>query len=166
MIEEVDARAVLAAIPLFREALSPRQLDHLAAQSRDAIFPAGALLMAEGDFAMSMFAIVEGEVKVAIHDEHGGEHRVATLGPGEVVGEMSLLTGMRRRATVTASSDVTALEITKATIEEMFARAPELIDRIGMILTRRQAELDKIAADARARPDDILGRIRRLFGGR
>ena len=47
-MDEVDARAILAAIPLFAEALSERQLDHLAAQCRVVFFPAGALLMAVG----------------------------------------------------------------------------------------------------------------------
>jgi len=163
-MDEIDVRAVLRAIPLFAETLDPRQLDHLAAQCRVDYFPAGAFLMAEGDFADSMFALVEGAVAVTFHDRHGEEHGVARLKAGDVVGEMALLTGQRRNATVMAETDVTAVEIAKATIEAIFARAPELIDRIGTVLARRQAELDRMVADANAAPDDIAGRIKRFFG--
>ncbi|MBZ0230028.1 MAG: cyclic nucleotide-binding domain-containing protein [Bauldia sp.] len=163
-MDEVDARAILAAIPLFAEALSERQLDHLAAQCRVVFFPAGALLMAEGDFADAMFAIVEGQVAVAFHDRRGEEHGVAALYAGDVVGEMAVLTGARRNATVMARTDVTAIEITKATIEGIFARAPDLIDRIGEVLARRQAELERMVADANTDTADMIGRIRRFFG--
>lgn len=165
MIEDIDVRAILGSIPLFGTTLDSRQLDHLAAQATVALFPAGALLMAEGDFADAMFAIVEGKVSVTFHDKRGDEHGVASLGPGDVVGEMALLTGMRRQATVVAEGEVTAVEITKATIEGIFRRAPDLIDRIGEVLAKRQAELDQLEAEAEA-DQDIVGRIRRFFGGR
>jgi CRP/FNR family transcriptional regulator, cyclic AMP receptor protein len=164
-VEEIDAHAVLAAIPLFAETLNARQLDHLAAQCEPAFFPAGTFIISEGDFGDSMFAIVDGEVTVSLHDERGEEHGVALLKPGDIVGEMSLLTGMRRRATVMAKTDVTALEITKPALEEMFARAPDLIDRFGVVLAKREAELDQVAADAAAHLD-FASRIRRFFGGR
>ena len=73
-MEGVNARGVLAAIPLFGDTLNARQLDHLAAQSREVLYPAGAVLMAEGDFGYSMFAIVLGEADVTVHDERGGEN--------------------------------------------------------------------------------------------
>jgi CRP/FNR family cyclic AMP-dependent transcriptional regulator len=164
-VEDIDARGVLAAIPLFAETLNPRQLDHLAAQCEPVFFPAGTFLISEGDFGDSMFAIVDGEASVTLHDDRGDEHGVAMVKPGEIVGEMSLLTGMRRRATVVAKTDVAAIEITKPALEEMFARAPDLIDRFGIVLAERQAVLRRVAADA-ASHKDFASRIRRLFGGR
>jgi CRP-like cAMP-binding protein len=164
-LEASDARDVLVAIPLFGETLNDRQLEHLAAQCRLAIYPTDAVLMAEGDFADAMFAIIDGEVEVAFHDRRGGEHEVATLGPGEIVGEMALLTGMRRTATAVALGEVAALEISKVTFEELFARAPDLIDRFSSVIARRQSELDRIAADADASAAAIGARIRRFFGG-
>ena len=161
MDEDVDIRGSLAAIPLFGETLTPRQLDQLAARCRVLILPAGAVLMSEGDFADAMFAIVEGEVTVTFHDRKGAEHDVAALKTGDVVGEMAVLTGARRNATVVAETGVTAIEISKAAMEEMFARTPELIDRIGEVLGGRQAELDRMVAEANT---DMVGRIRRFFG--
>ena len=162
--QDVDVRGVLAAIPLFADVLSPPLLDALAHKSGVVLFPAGSLLMTEGDFATSMFAIVGGEVEVTIADRHGGEHDVAMLKSGDIVGEMSLMTGARRSATVSALTPVVAVEITKFSLETIFSRAPELIDRFGEILHRRQAELDKITADAdRPGKDDIVSQIRRFF---
>jgi CRP-like cAMP-binding protein len=164
-VEEIDARSVLARIRLFGETLTPRQLDHLAAQCEPVFFPAGSFLISEGDFGDSMFAIVEGEASVTLHDDRGGEHGVASVKPGEIVGEMALLTGMRRKATVMAKTDVAALEINKPALEEMFARAPDLIDRFAGVLAGRQAVLNRVAADA-ASHKDFASRIRRFFGGR
>jgi CRP-like cAMP-binding protein len=164
-VQDIDARGVLAAIPLFAETLNARQLDRLAAQSEPVLFPSGTFIISEGDFGDSMFAIVTGEASVTLHDERGEEHGVASVRPGEIVGEMALLTGMRRRATVVAKTDVEALEIKKPALEEMFARAPDLIDRFGMVLAQRQAMLDKVAADA-ASHKDFASRIRRFFGRR
>ncbi len=163
-MDGVDARAVVSGIPLFAETLDDDQLRALAHKSAPVIFPAGSILMTEGDFATSMFAIVEGRVAVTVADQAGGVRRVAELSAGDVVGEMSLMTGARRSATVTAESEVTALEVTKFSLEAIIARAPELVDRFGEILARRQAELDEIAAAAAPpQKDDIVSQIRRFF---
>lgn len=164
-MEEIDARAVLAAIPLFTDTLNASQLDRLAAQCEPAFFSAGSFIISEGDFGDSMFAIVSGEVSVTLHDRRGDEHGVASVMPGDIVGEMSILTGMRRRATVVARTDVAAIEITKPALEEMFARAPDLIDRFGAVLAEREAILKQVAADA-ASQRDFATRIRRFFGGK
>jgi CRP-like cAMP-binding protein len=165
-MEAFDASGILAGIPLFAETLNRRQLAHLAAQCRLAIYPPGAVLMAEGDFGDAMFAIVDGEVEVTLQNRRGDEHPVAMLRAGDIVGEMSLLTGMRRTATAVARGEAAALEITKVTFEEMFARAPELIDRFSQVLARRQLELSRIAAEADASADAIGARIRRFFARR
>ncbi len=164
-MQDIDPRAVLAAIPLFAETLNARQLDHLAAQCEPMLFPAGSFLISEGDFGDAMFAIISGEADVVLHDERGGEHDVAVLKAGDITGEMSILTGMRRQATVAANTDVVALQIGKPAIEEIFARAPELIDRFSAVLSERQVLLNQVAAEA-ATPQDIASRIRRFFGGR
>ena len=72
------------------------------------------------------------------------KRRLARLGEGDVVGEMSLMTGARRSATVTAAGPVTALEVTKAAIEPILNDEPELVERFAAMLERRRAELDRI----------------------
>jgi len=165
-MDGVDAQAVVAGIPLFAETLDADQLRALAHKSAPVIFPASSILMTEGDFATSMFAIVEGSVRVTVADQDGGTRHVADLAAGDIVGEMSLMTGARRSATVTAETEVVALEVTKFSLEAIIARAPELVDRFGEMLARRQAELDQIAAAAvPAQKDDIVSQIRRFFPG-
>src|SRR5262249_26865005 len=140
------------------------QLAALAHKSGAVIFPAGSILMTEGDFATSMFAIVEGTVEVAVAGHSGGERHVADVSGGDIVGEMSLMTGARRSGTVTPQTEVVALEVTKFSLEAILARSPGLVDRFGEILARRQAELDQIAAADDAAPkEDIVGQIRRFF---
>ena len=161
----VNAREVLHAIPLFADVLDTGQLERLAAKCHEVMYPVGAVLMTEGDFGTSMFALVEGEVSVALADKRGDPHGVANLSAGDFVGEMSLLTGARRRATVVAETEVVAIEITKVALEEVLTRAPDLIDRFGLVLASRQAELDRAAADvAQANKDDLISQIKRFFG--
>jgi len=161
-----NAQEVLAAIPLFAQVLDAKQLEHLAIRCHEVIFPSGAVLMTEGDFGTSMFALVEGEVSVTLADKRGDAHGVADLSAGDFVGEMSLLTGARRSATVVAKTEVLAIEITKVALEEILAKAPDLIDQFGLVLSWRQAELDRAAADvANANKDDLISQIKRFFGG-
>lgn len=161
-----NARKILAAIPLFAEVLDANQIELLAGNCQERIFPAGSLLMSEGDFGTSMFALVEGSVEVTLAGKRGDAHGVATLAGGDIVGEMSLMTGARRSATVTAVSEVVAMEITKVALEGILARAPDLIDSFGAVLVRRRAELDRAARDAsRGATDEIIAQIRRFFGG-
>ena len=162
MAEDIR-REVIGAIPLFGGVLSATLLDGLAAKSNLMVFPAGTTLMSEGDFGVAMYAVAEGSVIVSLIDRHGHEQRVATLGSGDIVGEMSLMTGARRNATVVATTGVTALEITKVALEDILKQAPELIGRFGDVLSRRQAELDRIAADADHDAHTIAYQIRRFF---
>ena len=162
-MEVFDARGVLSAIPLFAETMDDKQMTYLAGHCRLSIYPDGTSLMTEGDFGDALFAIVEGRVEVSFKDKHGGKHKVTILKPGEIVGEMSLLTGQRRSATAVAEGEVAALEIGKVTFEELFNRAPELIDRFSEVLSRRQADLERRTAAAEASAEAIGARIRRFF---
>lgn len=165
-MDDVEPRQFLAGVPLFSEALNAEQLAFLAAQSRPAFFLADQRLMSQGSFGGSMYVIVSGEVGVSFVDEHGREQVVATLGPGEVVGEMSLFTGDRRTATVVAATKVRAIEITKWSLERVFAKAPELVDTFAEMLARRQAELNALSGTAAAGARDaFVGQARKVFAG-
>ncbi len=160
-----DVRAFLAAVPLFGETLDDEQLRFLAGQSKPAFFRAGTRLMNQGDFGGAMFVIESGEVSVIFVDENAREQEVARLGSGEVVGEISLFTGDRRTATVAAVDNVEALKISKWSLERIFARAPELIDRFAAMLATRQAELNARAAPRTGPVGDFTQNARRVFTG-
>ena len=71
-----------------------------------------------------------------------GKH-IARLGPGAIVGEMSLMTGARRSATVIAATEVEALEVTKPALAPILEASPDLVDRFAAVLKKRQAGLDR-----------------------
>ena len=166
----MEARELLAGIPLIADVLSAQECQLLAANSGRVYFPPGQLLMAEGDFGSSMFIIDEGAVSVTASDMRGISRPVTKLSRGDIVGEMSLMTGARRNATVIALSAVEAVEIPKRALEEVLARRPELLDRFRPELERRQAELDRVLAEAKARwhvfglsGEELVSEMRRFF---
>lgn len=160
----MEAREFLSTVPLFAEALNAVQLDLLARECRPAFFRDGTRLMNQGDFGGSMFVIAEGAVAVTFLDAEAREQTVATLGPGDVVGEMSLFTGDRRTATVAAVGNVDAIEITKASLERIFARAPELVDKFAAVLAKRQAELTAVSRQqSGAARESFAAGARKLF---
>ncbi len=161
----MDALTFLAKVPLFSEALNADQLAFLARESRPAFFLAGNRLVNQGEFGGSMFVIVEGSVGVTFVDVDAREQSVATLGPGDVVGEMSLFTGDRRTATVAAITNVDAIEITKWSLERVFAKAPELVDKFAAVLAKRQAELNAVSRPHAAEQVKFARQARKVFAG-
>lgn len=168
----MDQRDVLAAIPLFSGVLAESERQALVANSARVRLPPGHALMTEGDFGTSMFVIETGAVSVTASDARGISRPVAKLGGGDIVGEMSLMTGARRNATVIALTAVDVLEIPKPALESVLARRPELLERFKPELARRQAELDRILAEAKARwhvfglsGEELVAEMRRFFAG-
>lgn len=136
----MDVRGILNSTAFFDVALDAEQLDALASAVKVVRFAKREVIVRERDLGRSMFAIVEGKVSVSVHTPTG-DKTVATLGPGEVVGEMSLFTGERRSATVTASGKVTAIEITKQALAPILAAAPKLVERFATLVEQRHGEL-------------------------
>lgn len=137
----MDARQVIAANPFFAEVLDDAEISALARRALKRDFGHGLELIREDDSGSSLFIIVSGEVDVLAGGQRG--KRVARLGPGAFVGEMSLMTGERRSATVIAASDVTALEVTAPGLAPILDASPELVDRFAAVLEKRQAGLDR-----------------------
>lgn len=69
---------------------------------------------------------------------------MATLGPGSVVGEMSLLTGAPRSATVVALMPVVAYRIGKEQLQPILDRSPSLYDRFAGMVEKRKAEIERV----------------------
>jgi len=136
----MDVRGILNSTAFFNVVLDAEQLDQLAAGVKAVTFAKRDVLVRERELGQSMFVLVEGKVDVSKHTPQGTKS-VATLGPGDVVGEMSLFTGERRSATVTALGRVTALEIGKDALQPILAVAPRLADRFAALVEQRHAEL-------------------------
>ena len=152
---------------LLRNALSAEQRGALAARCTIRHFHAHETLMRQGDVTASMFIILNGAAQVSVHTSSGEDSEVAVLAAGDVVGEMSLMTGAPRTAGVTAMTRMQALEITKDAILPLLEDAPELLQRFSEILAARQQELDAVAnrpAVKATEARDLLSRMKAFFG--
>jgi CRP-like cAMP-binding protein len=100
---------VLRRCPLF-DLLSPAELHVLADLARDRRFAPGERIVGEGELGDSLYVLADGEVAVSRHE--GAAAPLAVLGPPEAFGEMSLVDREHRSATVTARTEVRALQLT------------------------------------------------------
>lgn len=104
-----DHARILARVPLFLD-LSKREVQRISAGSVLRDYAAGDALVRQGTPGVGLFVLVSGRVRVSARQEDGGdEHELAVMGPGEVLGEMSLLDELPRSATATALEPTRAL---------------------------------------------------------
>jgi branched-chain amino acid transport system substrate-binding protein len=151
---------------LFRNALNQELREALASRCKAVEFPAGSVLMKQGDGADAMYIVLEGAVSITIGGEPAEQQEVAISATGDVVGEMSLMLGTPRTATVTALTRLRAIEITKQAIEDLLKSTPELLQRFSRVLAQRQLENQSLAArrlDKGAVEGDILAKMRNFF---
>jgi CRP-like cAMP-binding protein len=160
-----DRAGYLAAVDLF--ALLPEtERDQFAALSLERLFGAGETVVRQGQAGESMFVVCRGRVRVIV-GESGAE--VATIGPGGYFGEMSLLTGDARSATVAAVEDCLLLEITATDFRRIALSHPEVVLRISQAVEQRRTGLEetKRAASTTAAPDDaprsFLARVQQFL---
>jgi CRP-like cAMP-binding protein len=112
-----------------------------------------------------MFIVCSGRVAVLLGKDG---HEVATIEQGDYFGEMSLLTGEPRTATVVARGDVRVMEVSVDSFRQLAASDPASMERVAAVVARRRAELDAArssvaAADAVETPTTLLARMRRFL---
>src|SRR5207253_769309 len=133
-----EARAILREEPLF-ECLSDAQIDSLVKEARLNYFGRGERVIQEGADGDSMFVLLRGAARVWV-SKNGSSIPVATLSAGDCFGEMSLLTGESRTATVQAESDCYVLEIGKPVMADVIRDTPDCLERLSELLARRKLE--------------------------
>jgi CRP-like cAMP-binding protein len=154
----------LATINLFKT-LSTEARQALAGSADHHLFAAGESIVrqdAEGD---SMFVLMKGHARVVL--EPSGQE-VAVIPAGGFFGEMSMLTGDRRSATVKAMEDVAVLEISAREFREIVLANPELLDHVSTIVSTRRTGLEDAKASAAAivvpeASQNFLTRMRRYL---
>ncbi len=138
------ARILLREQPLFKT-LTDGQLDALLPRGRQVHFGRGEKLIQQGEEGDSMFILVSGEANVVV--ERGGfPVHVASLRGGECFGEMSLLTGERRSASVLAHTDCEVVEIGKTVLARSLKENPELLAKLSELLAKRQMDTEGVVA--------------------
>lgn len=126
----------LKSIPLFASC-SNAELRQIAEIVKEVDFPAGQTIVKEGSTGVGMHVVVEGETKVQI----GGRTR-RKLGPGAFFGEIALLDGGPRSATVVADTDVKTLSVPSWDFKSMLKGSPTLAMKMLEEVCRRLRATD------------------------
>lgn len=123
----------LKQLPVF-SALGDEALDQIAALAAEVSVPAGKELVREGDYSYDVLAIEEGTASVS---RAGRE--IATLGPGDVIGEMGVLEREQRNATVVATTPMMLMTLTGWDIKRLEKSAPAVVAHLrGLVEQRRE----------------------------
>jgi CRP-like cAMP-binding protein len=151
----------------FLGTLTEEQLEALAGRTARRMYAPGERIVRQGDASSEMFLIESGEVVVGLER---GTVEIARLGAGDFFGEMSLMAGEPRNATVSAVTACVLLVVDHDAFRAALQLAPELAERVSRVIAERQASL---AGRAAARPSDeptlqerssvLLDRIKRFF---
>ena len=126
----------LASVPLF-SACSRRELGKIAKAGDELKVKAGHVLTSQGDAGREAYVIVDGTATVK-----RGNRKVATLGPGESVGELALLDHGPRTATVVADTDMTLFVVGARQFAAVLEDVPTLSRKVMATLAARIRELD------------------------
>lgn len=160
----VERTRTLAGVSIFAS-LADMERERMAASARERLYGDGDAIVRQGHDGSSLFVVIAGTAVVNV--EPGGE--VARLGPGDYFGEMSLLTGEPRTATVSARGDCRVFEIEAATFREIASANPAVLERVGAAALARRAELQAIRDSAATAPgpeatSSLLLRMKRFLG--
>jgi len=170
---EIELRLkTLRRIDLF-SSMTEQELKWLAEHLRFTPFAKGNLITRQGEQqSHGLYIIIRGEAEVFLTAENGERRQLNILRKGDFFGEMALLTGAPRRASVMALTDVECYRLDKDAFEEILRARPSIAEEVSHMLAVRTAQLDSAQQDIDAvahRPDvtqsssEILATIRRFF---
>ncbi|MFH1726417.1 MAG: cyclic nucleotide-binding domain-containing protein [Elusimicrobiota bacterium] len=139
LLEKCSRIALLRALP-------PGEMQALLPALRRASFPKGATIFRKGDKGDRLYLLDSGEVEI-VRGHRQGDTKIARLGEGDAFGEMALLTGEPRTATVRAMQDVTAWVLDKEHFDRLLVVSPALKSAVTDLTRKRREALERLAAD-------------------
>ena len=128
-MSEPDVVEILRSAAIFAE-LPDDALARLAARCVRRTYGRNQFLWYQGDDGAHLIVVASGLVKVVLSSPQGGEVVLTTLGPGEISGELAVLDGSPRSASVVAAEPTTVLLLTRATVLDMLNRYPSVLDAL------------------------------------
>jgi small-conductance mechanosensitive channel len=147
--------------------LSDDETEQLANASRSRVYAPGEAIVRMGKEGNSMFIVLSGSVKVQI-PEGSYQKTINRLTKNEFFGEMSLLTGEPRTASVIAEEETEVLQIRKEALKPIFENNPDLVKTICELIEERRELLasteDITLEESTASRKGVLGSIRSFFG--
>ncbi len=125
--------------------LDDESLETLTRELRAALYDPGAMVMQEGDHAREMFVVLSGELEVVRHSHAGGEGRIALLGPGNWVGEMSIIDPQPRSASVRALAPSVLLVVSTEDLDRLYRRDMKSYLLVVLNIAREMARRLRVA---------------------
>ena len=160
-------------VELFKQ-MTDDELHKLAARLKYAPFAKGNVIVKQGVPAQHwMFIIINGETEVYVEAANGEKRRLNILTKGDFFGEMSLMTGAPRTASVIAKTDVECYRLDKDAFEEIVQVRPSIAEDVTHILVERRAQLDNVLQnldeetkrkEIHRRQNESLATVKRFFG--
>jgi small-conductance mechanosensitive channel len=159
-----ERHRLLAEVDLFAP-LSDDQRREIASATKVRVFGDGEAIVRQGSAGHSMFVVASGRAVVMLEP---GDREVARIERGGYFGEMSLLTGEPRTASVVARGDTVVLEIDADLFRRLGATHPKAIEQIGLAAITRRAELDQIRSESQSAtvadvPATFVARMRKFL---
>jgi CRP/FNR family cyclic AMP-dependent transcriptional regulator len=136
---------LLSRVPLFSE-LSREELERISRVSVARSFPAGVRVFHEGDHSDACYLVRKGDLRVTREHPDGRAIALATLGPGDIFGELAMLDGEARSASVETLSDTELLALPAADVRRLLADHPGISVKLIAALTRRLRETNERVA--------------------
>lgn len=119
--EKIDIPAILRRLPMFQE-ISPEQIDHLSATTRERRLQKGEMLFQKGDPTKGFYVVVFGQVKLAFSSVQGNEKVVDILGPQQTFGEAVMFMDRPFPVFAQALSDALLLHVMRNAVFELLER--------------------------------------------
>ena len=127
-------------------------------------FGDGEAIVRQGEPGESMYVLASGKVSVVIEPDR---RQVATIEKGGYFGEMSLLTGEPRSATVVARGETVVLELNADVFRNLGVESPHAIEAVGLAAVARRAELDRVRAAGKVAvadaPETLIARMKKFL---
>jgi len=167
-----ESLAVLESVSIFHTLTEPERVQ-LASRLVYAPFARGEAVIIQGHVAHHLYILSKGTAEVRVAVEGAPQRSVAMIQAPDFFGEMGMLTGEPRKASVHAISDVECWRLDKPSFEEILQARPKVADDVSTVLAERDVNLavvrEGLSAEASkvrlsAMHDTILGKIHRFFG--
>jgi small-conductance mechanosensitive channel/CRP-like cAMP-binding protein len=143
-------RAALRSVDLFR-LLDRETLGELAGGAETLTYAAGEEVVHQGHYGDTLYVVERGEVEVLVQTD-----RIAVLGPGAFFGEMSLLTGEARTATVRCLTETTLVTVGHGALHGVLQGHPELYGKLSTVLAERQVAIESHANAGAVVPKHVV----------
>lgn len=143
----VETGKLLARLELFA-GLAPEELESVVRLTRPRLFEPGEVVVRQGEPAEAAFAVAYGRLKVTTASDAGKELGLSLMGAGEVFGELAILDGGTRSATVVAVEPTLLFEIDRAKFHALLRRSPEVSYKMLCVVAGRLRRLSERSEDA------------------